>query len=239
MKRILSHVVSLLGLTALIAVIVFAVNLRPLENQQPLSAAYPGPNLEIQLSTQTIPYPPPIPTTNNTSLSCTGLGEWKTYTNLKAGYSLKYPAESTLKEFIGSDKNYTALSISLLPTCYGQDCSGSNKIIIGVRENPNRLAIREFIEQEFDLHSSPPLDNSLQNLENSSKYVLLGGIQALRIEDGITLAKPDIFIPNENLVIWVYVSKSGEVPPFEHPCKTTLELLDQILATIKLSAPAQ
>jgi hypothetical protein len=241
MKRILTEVVSILGLVALGVAIVLAVNFRPKGEPHPI-LAYPGSNLDTQVSTPTSPYPPPIPPGNNGSVSCYGLGEWKIYTNQKAGYSLKYPAESVLKEFIGSDKDYTALDIWLKPSCHTkQQCNGSNRVAIGVFDNPDHLGVYDFAFETFETPTWSSMRETMHsNLENSGRYVTIAGVQVLRVEDGLNgKSKPDIFVPNEDVVIRFQIIETGMVPPFDPPCETTLILLDEILASIKLFTPTK
>lgn len=252
MKRFFSNVIAaLLALSILVALI---LSLQPTRERisQSVSAdeyqaqsAYPAPDTESQQAEAISPYPPPLPLSNNEDNktdSCLDVGEWVAYTNPKAGYSINYPKESLIRESTESIKGFKNISIVLYPSCYGEQCSGSNKVIIAIRENPQHLPIEEFVEQEFNLHTSPPFGNSLINFQESGHYITVANLQALRIEDGITLAKPDIFIPHGDIVIWVYISRSdgdGAVPPFDPPCDTTLRLLDEILTSLSLFSPTE
>jgi len=252
MKRFFSNVIAaLLALSILVALI---LSLQPTRERisQPASAdenqtqsAYPAPDTESQRAESMSPYPPPLPLSNNEDNrtdSCNDVGEWVAYTNPKAGYSINYPKESLIRESAESVKGFKDISIVLYPSCYGEQCGGSNKIIVAIRENLQHLPIEDFVEQEFNLHSSPPFGNSLINFQESGRYITVANIQALRIEDGITLAKPDIFIPHGDIVIWVYISRpdgDGAVPPFDSPCDTTLKLLDEILSSLSLFPPTK
>jgi len=252
MKRFFSNMTA--ALLALIILVVLIISLQPTRERisQLVSAdeiqtqsAYPAPDIERQQAESVSPYPPPLPLTSNkgngTDL-CIDVGEWVAYTNSEAGYSIKYPKESLTRELTGAVKEFKDISIKLYPSCYGEQCSGSNKVIVAIRENPQHLPIEDFVEQEFSLHSSPPLENSLTNFQESSHFISVANVQALRIEDGITLAKPDIFIPHGDIVIWVYISRpngDGAVPPFDSPCDTTLKLLDEILSSLSLFPSAK
>lgn len=238
MKNILNRTSSLLTLLILGGLIaLFAFSLKQGTFLQSVAGqtqpgGYPGPRTNSDVSSQD-PYPAPVTLSESINQeSCSGLGKWELYTDKTAGYSLQYPAESDLKEHT----NY--ISISLHPSCYGHRCGGSNEVVIGIRENSQGLSVEDFIKQEFHLDSSPPLeDTSLQNLNTSAKFVNIDGVQALRIEEGITLNKPDIFIPHGKNVIWIYVAKASNMPPHDPPCTQTLKLLDEILNSIELLPP--
>jgi hypothetical protein len=195
---------------------------------------YPGENEINSEQEALIAYPAPIlldNSNNEAENTCADKGEWITYSNPADGYSLQYPAESKLRE------SGAHISILLQPQCYGQRCGGSNRIVIGIIENPKRLPIEEFVEQEFQLTSAPPHKDSLHNFQSSKSLVEIAETQALRIEDGITFNKPDIFIPHEEIVVWIYVAKASNMPPYEPPCTQTLKLLDGILASMELFPP--
>ena len=199
--------------------------------------AYPVPSKALNIASQD-PYP--APATLNTSASqpvCTGLGEWETYTDKIAGYSLKYPAESDIQESPSANENYRSVSIYLKPSCYDQQCWGSNRVIVSMMENPERLPVTQFVEQEFKLQTSPPHANSLQDFQTSKNMIDVANIKGLRVENGITSNKPDIFIPHGDRVIRVYVSNTNPVPPHDPPCKQTLGMLDDILNSIELISP--
>lgn len=192
----------------------------PPQNAAAQPTGYPGPS----------PRPPGELATSQAQNMCGNLGTWTTYSNTEAGYSLQYPAESKFRE----STDY--ISITLHTFCYEQQCGGSNRVVIGVLENPQELSLEEFILQEFQLATAPTHNDSMENFQNNS-LVEIAGTQAIRIEDGITLNKPDIFIPHQEKVIWIYVAKLSNMPPHDPPCGKTLELLDGILSSMELVSP--
>jgi hypothetical protein len=236
MKGIFNRIVGFSAVAIFVVLIaVFILNLRqeqasstdnmagqsgypPPNNAVPQPIAYPGPS----------PRPPGELATSQSQNLCGNLGAWITYTNTEAGYSLQYPAESQLRE------STDFISITLRPSCYDQQCSGSNRVIISVLENPEELALEEFIMEEFQLASAPQHNASMDNFQTGKSQVELAGTQSLRIEDGVTLNKPDIFITHQEKVIWIYVAKASNVPPHDPPCGKTLELLDEILTSVEL-----
>ena len=166
--------------------------------------------------------------------SCVNTGKWIAYTDPIAGYSLEYPAEARLDEWSKSNDRFRSTSIFLNPSCYGQGCWGSHRIIISTLQNPNRLSIQQYVEEFFNIYTSPPLNDSVQNYQSTKRLVKTAGVDALRIEDGITVHKPEIFVPHQDKVVRIYVSAGSTVPPYEMPCETTLELLDRILSSLTL-----
>lgn len=180
--------------------------------------------------------PTPRPTITPTPIpsECKLVGQWENYTDSVAGYSLKYPAEAQLLESPSMNQTHRSVSIFLKPSCYNVSCGGQNRVIVSLLYSPEQLPIREFVEQKFHLQSNPPLNNSLQNYQETSLFVTIANVQALRIEAGITPAQPDIFIPHGQKVIHIYVMEDAMLPPYGPPCGKTLELLDEILASITL-----
>jgi hypothetical protein len=81
----------------------------------PSDAAYPFPFWPIYAPAN--PYPAaPLPTRIPLSELCAGAGEWKQYTNVDAGFSLEYPAESDAHPGTAGDGE--SLSIRLKLDCY-------------------------------------------------------------------------------------------------------------------------
>lgn len=243
MKNLLNKTSSLLMLLVLIGLIaLFAFSLKQGTFLQSVAgqtqpSGYPGPRTNSDVSSQD-PYPAPV--TSNESInqeSCSGLGKWEIYLDKIAGYSLQYPAESELRESPSADENYRSVSIYLKPSCYDQQCWGSNRVVISMMQNPENLPITQFVEQEFKLQTSPPHANSLQDFQTSQSIINIAGTQGLRVENGVTFNKPDIFIPNGDRVVRVYISAASPVPPHDPPCKQTLEILDGILNSIELLPP--
>lgn len=240
MKQLLNSVSNILGLFIfgiLIAVFVFTLQQGLDNSQSSVQSAYPDPGAtELKIALQN-PYPEP-PNPPSAQISCVGIGEWLTYTDWTAGYSLKYPSESRFRETPNDTSGFKTISISLRPECHTQTpCSGSNKVVVSIFNNPQHLALEEFVDQAFKLQSSPPLNDSFSHLQEGGTFITVAEVEALYIEEGITLAKPDIFIPHNDRVIWVYVSSISPIPPHDPPCNTTLALLDEILASIKLFLP--
>lgn len=244
MKNLLnrtSSLLTLLVLGGLIALFVFSLKQgtfpQPVAGQTE-SGAYPAPKAVSDVASQD-PYPAPATLDESGNQeSCARLGKWELYTDKIAGYSLKYPAESEFRESPSADENYRSVSIYLEPSCYGKQCWGSNRVVVSMMRNPERLPVTQFVEQEFKLQTSPPHANSLQDFQTSKNIVDIAGTQGLRIENGVTFNKPDIFIPHGDRIIRVYISADSPVPPHDPPCKQTLEMLDDILNSIELFPPA-
>ncbi|MBX3058568.1 MAG: hypothetical protein KF770_19055 [Anaerolineae bacterium] len=231
----MSKTKSLIGflfLGLLIVMFIYGLGQQAQATQQ--QPGYPGPDTVIE---QPDPYPAPPSTSSDQQNACTAVGEWVTYTDTVAGYSLQYPAESELKESPSTNETYRSISIYLKPACYGQTCSGSNRVIVSVLQNPERLSMEQFVEQEFHLDSTPPHKDSVQSFQTSKSLVEIAGTQALRIEDGVTFDQPDVFIPHDDQVIRVYVGADSPMPPHGPPCKQTLELFNEILASVELFTP--
>jgi hypothetical protein len=238
MKSIFNRITGLIAAIIFIALIaLFVLNLRQEQvssiNNTQGQSGYPPPE---GLATQPAAYPGPSPrppgelATIQAQNMCGNLGTWATYSNPEAGYSLQYPAESKFRE----STDY--ISITLHTFCYEQQCGGSNRVVIGILENPQELSLEEFILEEFQLATAPTHNDSMENFQSKS-LVEIAGTQAIRIEDGVTLSKPDIFIPHQEKVIWIYVAKASNMPPHDPPCGKTLELLDGILTSMELVSP--
>ena len=231
MKSILNRIAGFSAVVIFaILIAVFIINLRqeeaiPEVNTQ-WQSGYPPPE---NLATQPDAYPAPsnVLATNQQN-SCENVGSWTTFSHPEGIYSLQYPSESQLRE----SNDY--ISITLQPSCYDELCSGSNRIVISILENPQELDLEDFISEEFQLLSAPQHQDSLDNFQSGTSQIEVAGMQSLRIEDGVTLNKPDIFIPYQDEVIWIYIAKTTNLPPHPSPCDKTLSLLDEILDSLEL-----
>lgn len=229
MKQLANSVSKLLGLLmfgALVALFVFTLQQGVDNSQSPTQSAYPGQSTAVSEAVSSNPYPGPSNTVD-TFTACIQVGEWLTYTDQVVGYSFQYPAESRIEESPGGVDQGKAVYIFLRPQCYVQRCSGSKSLVVRALPNPNQLSVTEFLEEEFPESST------------EGKYVTIGGVQALRFDDGFgsISPKPYIFIPHGQWIIRFYIDVASSVPPHDPPCGQTLKLLDEILASVQLSTP--
>lgn len=204
----------------------------------------PTPTLDAPLA-----YPPPgnAPEPSATPDYCVGMGQWLTFTDPVAGYSISYPGEAI---FIYSaapktDFSYLSFRINVSTNCYNVGCSGLNTIGVMVFPNPDLLELQPFIEQTFYLDELSESSILVTNYEETGYFTKTGDdqdIRAFRIENGVT---PDggvnVFIANVDRVILIAASRTskGNMPPFDPPCVKTLEILDMMLSTLVLTVPSQ
>ncbi|GAB4581299.1 MAG: hypothetical protein Fur0022_40460 [Anaerolineales bacterium] len=214
---------------------------------QAVESPYPPPPTATPFPTVT-PTPPGYPAPPLGPLAsvdyCTDMGQWLTYTNLSAGFSIQYPSETTLYDNqANSDltQDYSYLvGFNLYPHCYESpsEC-GANEVGVMVFQNPQQLRMDEFIEQKFELFTNPPSVHALENYQETGYFVEIGGVRSLRVEGGIHDSNiPEIFIPHGNRVLAVAIGR-GMMPPFTPPCAVMLQLLDQMLNTLVLFPPQQ
>ncbi len=253
--RRLLDVALLAGLVVgLVWVLSVGLPTAPQEKAEPASmlaveSPYPPPPTNTAPPPPTItPTPPGYPAPPLGPLMsidyCANMGQWLTYTNQTAGFSIQYPSESTLYDHqTNADltQDFSLLvSFNLYPHCYQSPSGcGENMVGIAILQNPQQLRLDEFIEQKFQLSTDPPSVNALENYEETGYFVEIGGVRSLRVEGGIhDSAIPEIFIPHGNRVLVVAIGR-GMMPPFGPPCNQMLQLLDQMLDTLVLFPPQQ
>lgn len=212
-----------------------------------VESPYPPPATATPFSTlapTTVPpYPPPTLGPLASIDYCANMGQWLTYTNQAAGFSIQYPSEAKVHNPALADvtqDHSRIVSFTLYPHCYtdSQGCN-SDQVSIQVLQNPQELQINEFIEQEFQLTTSPPSKDASKNYQETGYFVDIGGVHSFRVEAGIRpAAQPEIFVPHGNRVLLIAIGR-GMMPPFGPPCKQILQLLDQMLNTLILFPPQQ
>lgn len=128
---------------------------------------------------QTTPIPSPIPTTDPTS-------NWKTYTNTKYGYSIKYPSDLFVKDF------ETATSFTSEPYPTGEGPGPLDLIEIASKGNYvnntfNALFKANQGEDVLEAHSA--IDVQVTKLRNT-KFGTYDAVEYIR--DGLTPPKSDL-----------------------------------------------
>ena len=188
------------------------------EPGSPTVEAYPGDVVENQSLEPT------------TDLSmCGQTGQWLVYENIEYGYKLHYPPEAELTEGDAS------ITIELRSKCHDLSCFNTrDQVSLRVFDNSGELNLYDFIVEEFKLDSYPPMANSMENLQNGISLQL--GEQALRVEDGITLAFPDIFIAHQGKVYWLFVPQDPPLAGRNTPCSQTLETFEGIVSSFEFLA---
>lgn len=192
-------------------------------------AEYPGPLQEGSPTTEA--YPGDVGETGNqpsapiVDLSmCGQTGSWLAYENMEYGFKLDYPSEAELNE--RSD----GITIELRSQCYDLSCANTrDQVSLRIFDNSGQLNLYDFIVEEFKLNSYPPTENSMENLQNGISLQV--GEQALRIEDGITLAFPDIFIARQGKVYWLFVPQDPPLAGQNIPCSQTFETFEEIVSS--------
>lgn len=56
----------------------------------------------------------------------------------------------------------------------------------------------------------------------------------MQVKGKVTRETPHVYIPYDDLVIYVGLTETTNMPPFEPACPTTLDLYNKILASVKL-----
>lgn len=204
----------------------------------------PTPTLDAPLA-----YPPPgnAPEPSATPDRCVGMGQWLTFTDPVAGYTISYPGEASVQATNNPQMKdvYISASFRVLTDCYNIGCSGLNSIYIHVYHNPDLLALQPFIEQTFHLYDSSEFPNLTTNYEETGYFTKAGAgqdIRAFRIENGVTLTGGvNVFIENEDRVLLIGASRTskGAMPPYAPPCIKSLEILDTMLNSLILFPPTQ
>lgn len=197
---------------------------KPVPGNNP--AQYPGP---VPTLSALDAYPgvivdePSSEPTTESSL-CSKTGSWISYENTEFDYALNYPPEAELSEY--SD----GVTVKLNSTCHDTSCVHTrDEVSLRIFSNSSELNLHDFIVEEFRLDTYPPMTNSIENLENSIT-LQVAGEQALRVEDGITLAFPDVFIARQGLVFWFFVPQDPPLAGRNTPCHQTLETFEAIIS---------
>jgi len=178
-------------------------------------------------------YPAPGETTNMYQTSdCSKVGTWVEYINKAAGFSFQYPAEAKLKETVDNN-GYTSIDLFLQPECYAKEWWGPNQVSIMVLDNTEKLTIEDFVSKQYSINASTEYSISSQELAESSEAVSIDQVTAIRVNGKLTRETPQVYIPNNDLVIVVGLIDMNMMPPFEPACPATLDLYNKILTSVK------
>jgi len=188
-------------------------------------AQYPGPAPTLSVLDAypgvIVDEPSSEPTTE--SSLCSQTGSWISFENTEFDYALDYPPEAELSEY--SD----GVTVKLNSTCHDTSCVHTrDEVSLRIFSNSSELNLHDFIIEEFRLDTYPPMTNSMENLQNGIT-LQVAGEQALRVEDGITLAFPDVFIAHQGLVFWFFVPQDPPLAGRNTPCRQTLETFEAII----------
>ena len=203
---------------------------------KPTNQAYPSP-LQAILSTPTEasnnPYPAPNGNTKLVqTIDCSKVGIWVEYVNKEAGFSFQYPAESEI--FKSVDNNgYTSITLFLKPYCYATDWWGPTKVTISVLDNNTKLSLENFVVKQFSFDASTDFSAFSQEFVKNSETVSVDQVTALRMNGKMTREVPHVYIPYNDHVIFVGLTETTNMPPFEPACPATLDLYNKILASVK------
>jgi hypothetical protein len=206
---------------------------RPPHTTSPISI-YPYPDSPIS-SPNSYPFPSESQPAANTDEICKGCGEWLTYTNETAGFSLQYPAESILR------LPQTGALIVLKPFCHQPNSGGYVYVSVYAYENPNGLEVTEFVCQNFLENSPKACSNSAsswwEKLFSGERFLSVDGERSWWLSAGVTpRSQPDIFIPHREWIIRLWIGPHGKgamMPPFTKPSRKALALLQQMVASIE------
>ena len=203
---------------------------------KPTNQTYPLPQQDIlsaQTESSSNTYPAPTGNTQMVqTIDCSKVGTWVEYANKEASFSFQYPAESEIFESVDNN-GYTSITMFLKPYCYVSNWWGPKQVDIVVLLNTEKLLLKDFVLKQ---HRSDISTNSLvlsQELANSSKTVIVDQITAMYVNGKITRETPHIYIPYNDIVIFIGLTETTKMPPFEPACPATLDLYNKILASVK------
>lgn len=170
------------------------------------------------------------------------------FTHPTAGYSLEYPSTTRFRLMQSNTKpKYDSVRIILRASCFDLMCRGSNRMEIIVKENQNKLPIKEFVEQKLSSTGSAEkllskLDTPFNILEYGGSYVKVADQQAIRIQDHnrsiemiavLGVANPRVFVPHGEFVLELYIGSSYGLESFT-PCVSAIRQFDRIVQSLKL-----
>jgi hypothetical protein len=247
MKDLISALKALIILAFLIAFLFIALQFRstiasstkiagaPIA-AKPTHQAYPPSQNDIfSTPTEANSYPYPAPDGNTKmvqTIDCSKVGTWVEYNNKEAGYSFQYPAESEI--FTSIDNNgYTDITLFLKPYCYATHWWGPTQVTISVLDNNTKLSLRNFVVKQFSFDASADYSALSQELGKNSETVSVDQITALRVNGKMTREMPYVYIPYSDNVIFVGLTETTYMPPFEPACPAMVALYNKILASVK------
>jgi hypothetical protein len=203
---------------------------------QPKAQIYPPPQPNI-LSTQTETNSYPFPEQGKTHMIthtslCSRVGTWDEYVNKPAHFSFQYPAEAKLYESVDLN-GYPNISLSLKPYCYTEDWWGPDRVDIVVLMNAEKLPLEDFVVDQFTSTISTDPFVLSQEMAKYSKTIIVDQITAWYVNGKITREAPHVYIPYKDLVIFIGLTETSFMPPYEQACPTTLDLFNKVVSSVK------
>lgn len=247
MKALISGLTIFLSVSLLIAFLYVALQFWPNASlganisgdpvtTKPTAQAYPPPQENVApAQTETISYPYPMPgeSINMTQArDCTKAGSWIEYVNKQANFSFQYPAEAEIFESVDNN-GYPSVTLFLKPYCYVKEWWGTNRVDVVVLLNSEKLSLEEFIVKQFTFDASTDSLALSRELASFSTIISVDRTSALQVNGSVTREAPSVYIPHNNFVIFVGLTETGYMPPFEQPCPTILDLYNKILSSVK------
>jgi len=247
MKDLISGLKTFLGLSLLVAFLYIALQFRPNASlgvnisgapvtTKPTGQAYPPPQENVtsaQTETTSNPYPMPGESINMAQTSdCTKAGTWIEYVNKQANFSFQYPAEAEIFESVDNN-GYPNITLFLKPYCYVKDWWGPKQVDIVVLMNSDKLSLEEFVVKQYTFDASTDTLALSRELATFSTTISVDKTSAIQVNGAITRETPHVYIPYNNLVIFVGLTETKFMPPFGQACSTTLDLFNRILSSIK------
>lgn len=203
----------------------------------PSAPSYPAPeNLNTSPNTETTnnPYPAPEETGSISMTSdCNQMGTWTEYVNKQAGFSFQYPAETELFESIDTN-GYPNVTLYLKPYCYNKEWWGPKQIDIVVLLNSDKLSIDDFVLKQYSFDMSGDSSALSRELSGSSSVITIEKTSALQVNGPTTKETPRVYIPYNDLVIFVGLTNTSNMPPFEQASPAILDLYNSIVASVTL-----
>lgn len=247
MKELISGLKTFLGVALLIAFLYIALQFRPNASlganisgapvtTKPADQAYPSPQENVtsaQTETTSNPYPMPGESINMAQTSdCTKAGTWIEYINKQAKFSFQYPAEAEFFESIDNN-GYPSITLFLKPYCYVKEWWGTRQVTVAVLLNSDKLSLEEFVVKQFTFDASTDSLALSRELASFSTTISVDKTSALQVNGSVTREAPRVYIPHNNFVIFVGLTETANMPPFEQPCPTILDLYNKILSSVK------
>lgn len=198
---------------------------------------YPAPeNFNSSPNTETTYNPYPAPGEADriaTTVDCNNMGTWSEYANKQAGFSFQYPSESELFESVDNN-GYPNVTLYLKPYCYDKEWWGPKQVDIVVLFNSDKLSIEDFVVKQYSFDTSTDSSTLSREVLSSSSVITIENISGLQVNGPITKETPRVYIPYNDLVIFVGLTNTSNMPPFEQASPAILDLYNKIVSSVKL-----
>ena len=247
MKELINGLKTFLGLALLITFIFVALQFRPNPSlgtnisgapltTMPTVQAYPPPQenvISAQTETTSNPYPMPGESINMAQTSdCTKAGKWIEYVNNQSKFSFQYPAEAEIFESVDNNE-YPSVTLFLKPYCYVKEWWGTRQVTVAILLNSDKLSLEEFIVKQYTFDTSTDSLALSRELSSFSTTISVDKTSAIQVNGAITRETPRAYIPYNDFVIFLGLTGTTSMPPFEQPCPTILDLYNKILSSVK------